>query len=305
MAQEAAAPGIGSAQAGLSPGDQIAIRFYDLPDVGTAPLQVIVGADGNIHLPYAGTIRAEDLSPEALAGSIEDALRTKGIVKQPNVSVGIVSAVNMTIQVIGQVHSPKAIPVYSSVPVSFLLASAGGPTGLASHQLTILHHNDDAPTTIDYDPNFPTSAVMNTLVHPGEIVNVSPSAVIFVAGEVYRPGIYPIGGVLTAGGATPLTGGIGMIKEMTLLQALTQAGGVTAIAKRSKMHILRTENGKRTEIVVDQVKLSNGEVADPILHPNDIIYVPSSYVRMQTNNLFSTALAAIYAGVQLNNVANK
>jgi hypothetical protein len=47
------------------------------------------------------------------------------------------------------------------------------------------------------------------------------------------------------------------------------------------------------------VKLYKGEVADPILHPDDIIYVPSSYLRQQTNNLFSTALSSVYAAVQV------
>lgn len=90
-----------------------------------------------------------------------------------------------------------------------------------------------------------------------------------------------------------------MVKNITLLQALSQAGGITSIAARSKMHILRTEDGKRVDILVDQVKLSKGQVADPILHPNDIIYIPPSYFRQQTNNLFGTAISSIYAVAQV------
>jgi len=111
---------------------------------------------------------------------------------------------------------------------------------------------------------------------------------------VNRPGIYPLGGALSVGQASAVQGE-GVVKNMTLLEALSQAGGITTIAARSKMHILRTEDGKRVDIVVDQVKLSKGEVADPILHPNDIIYLPPSYLRQQTNNLFATALSSIYA----------
>jgi len=90
-----------------------------------------------------------------------------------------------------------------------------------------------------------------------------------------------------------------VVKNITLLEALSQAGGITAIAARSKLHILRTEDGKRVDIPVDQVKLSKGEVADPILHPNDIIYIPPSYLRQQTNNLFGTAISAIYAAAEI------
>jgi hypothetical protein len=65
------------------------------------------------------------------------------------------------------------------------------------------------------------------------------------------------------------------------------------------MHILRVEDGKRVDIIVDQVKLSKGEVADPILHANDIIYLQPSYWRLQTNNIFSTALASVTAAASI------
>jgi protein involved in polysaccharide export with SLBB domain len=119
-----------------------------------------------------------------------------------------------------------------------------------------------------------------------------------MAGEINRPGIYPLGGALNIGQASSQSG-MGVVKQITLLQALAQAGGITPIAARSKMRILRTVDGKREEIIVDEVKLYKGEVADPILHPDDIVYVPSSYIRQQTNNLFATALSGLYAATQL------
>jgi polysaccharide export outer membrane protein len=126
--------------------------------------------------------------------------------------------------------------------------------------------------------------------------------VYFVAGEVNRPGIFPIGGGLSLGQVTSAFG-LGVAQNLTLLEALAQAGGITSIAARSKMRILRTVDGKREEIIVDQVKLYKGEIADPIIHPNDIIYVPTSYIRQQTNNLFSTALSSLYAATQLKSIS--
>jgi len=234
------------------------------------------------------------MSPGAFERAIADSLRDKGIVKQPNVTVDVVSAVNLTVNVMGQVQSPKAIPLFAPAPLSYVIAQVGGITGLADHHLTILHHSEQPPTSVEFDTDSPNGAAMNTLVQPGDIVNVSSRGVYFVGGEVNRPGIYPLGGALSVGQASAVQGE-GVVKNMTLLEALSQAGGITTIAARSKMHILRTEDGKRVDIVVDQVKLSKGEVADPILHPNDIIYLPPSYLRQQTNNLFATALSSIYA----------
>jgi polysaccharide export outer membrane protein len=283
---------------GLAPGDMISVHMYDFPDNGISNLSIHVAADGSVHLPYAGTIQVSGKSPAETEQAISEALRSKGIVKEPNVTVDVVSAVNLAVSVLGQVLSPKSIPLYAPAPLSFVLTQVGGLSGLAAHHLTILHHNEQLPTSVDFDPEAPTGAAMNTLVQPGDVVTVTSAGVYFVAGEVNRPGIFPIGGGISVGQASA-TSGTGMVKHITLLEALAQAGGITPIAARSKMLILRTVDGKRQQIQVDEVKLYKGEVADPILHPDDIIYVPSSYLRQQTNNLFSTALSGVYAAVQL------
>ncbi len=286
---------------GLAPGDQLEVRLFDFPDVGSSPLRIRVSADGAIRLPYAGTIQAEGLTADDVQRAIVQALKSKQIVKEPNVSVDIISAVNLIVRVIGEVRVPKSIPVFAPTPISFILSEVGGTTGLAARHLTILHHSQQPPTTVDYDPDSPTSASMDVLVQPGDVVSVSSMGVFFVGGEVAHPGVYPLGGAVSVGMANGQSG-MGVVKQMTLLQALSQCGGITPIAARSRMHILRTVDGKREDIVVDQVKLSKGEVADPILHPDDIIYIPPSYIRMQTNNLFSTAIASLYAGIQISHV---
>jgi polysaccharide export outer membrane protein len=296
-AQEPARPETGFAAPGLAPGDQLSVRMFDFPEL-SGLISVHVAADGTIHLPYAGTINALGMSPDGLQRAISDALRDKGIVKDPNVMVEVVSAVNLTVNVIGQVQSPRSIPLYAPAPVSFVLAQVGGLTGLADHRLTILRRGDQLPTSVDYDPDAPTPATLNTMINPGDVISVSNRGVFFISGEVNRPGIFPMGGVISVGQASPLSGE-GVVKNMTLLDGLSLAGGVTAIAARSKMHILRTVDGKRVDIQVDQVKLSKGEVADPLLLPNDIVYVPSSYLRQQTNNLFSTAVSSLYAATSI------
>jgi len=291
--QEAAVPEGKFVAPGLAPGDELNVHMYDFPDLG-AGVQVRVNADGSVHLPYAGTIQAAGMSPDGFEHAVSESLLTKGIVKDPNVTVDIVSAVNLTVNVLGQVASPKILPLYAPAPLSYVLSQVGGLTGLADHHLSILHRSGQPPTSVELDPDAPNSSAMNTMVQPGDIVAVANRGVYFMGGEVNRPGIYPIGGAMTVGQASAVSGE-GVVKNMTLLEALSQAGGITAIAKRSKLYLLRTVDGKREEILLDQVKLSKGEIADPILHPNDIIYLQPSYLRQQTNNLFSTALTSVYA----------
>lgn len=271
--------------------------MYDFPDMN-GPLLVHVSADGSVHLPYAGTLQAQGMSPDQLQEAISTALRNRGMVKEPNVTVDVQSAVNLTVEVIGQVIRPTSIPLYAPAPISYVLSQAGGLSGLASPHVTIIHPGSVEPTSLEYDSESPAPAALHTLVRPGDIVHVASSGVYYIAGEVNRPGIYPLGGSMGAGAVSGAYG-TGLTKKLTMLGALTQAGGITAIAARSQMRILRMEDGKRVEIKVDQVKLYKGEIADPLIHPDDIIYIPSSYLRQQTNNLFGTAVSSLYAAVQI------
>jgi polysaccharide export outer membrane protein len=284
--------------AGLIPGDQLNIRMYDFPDVGAAPVSVRVGDDGTIHLPYAGTLQVRGMLPEDVQEAISKSLKDKGIVKSPNVTVDLTYGSNLTVSVLGQVLQPKVIQLYGTTTLANIMSQVGGITGLAERQLTILHRGNDMPTSVPYDPDAPTPQALNTIIRPGDVITVSNRGVYFVGGEVNRPGIYPLGGLLSAGLVTSAAGE-GILKNITLLEALSQAGGITPIASRAKMHILRVEDGKRVDIIVDQVKLSKGEVADPILHANDIIYLQPSYWRLQTNNIFSTALASVTAAASI------
>lgn len=293
-AQESA-PAVPAAGEGFEPGDLLLVHMYDFPEL-TSGVGVRVSVDGTIHLPFAGTLQAAGMTPDSLSVTISEALRKRGIVKDPNVTVDVQTAVGMQVTVLGQVVSPRPVPLYAPAPISYILGQAGGLNGLAAHHLTILHRDNEPPTSLDYEPENPSPAVLQTMVRPGDILHVASRGVFFISGEVAKPGIYSIGGVLSFG-QTSTSFGMDVVKQITLQGALAQAGGITAIAARSQMRIIRTVDGKREEILIDQVKLYKGEIADPIIHPNDIIYIPSSYIRSVTNNIFNTALSGVYAAV--------
>ena len=282
----------------IAVGDEVSVHLYDLPETGQA-VMLQVDPEGTISVPYAGTIHAAGLTTKSLGAAIVEALQMNGIVKRANVSVEVSTrSAFLGVNVIGQVISPRPIPLSSPVPLAYVIDQVGGLSGQAARKVTILHRGDRDPDTVDFDPESLSAASANTLVYPGDTVTVSSRGVFFIAGEVYRPGIYPMGGGISVG-QVQASSGEGVVQHMTLLQALAQAGGITAIAARSHLHILRTVEGKRVDIEVNQVKLSEGKVADPILQPNDIIYLPPSYFRQQTNNLFGTALSSLNAAASV------
>jgi protein involved in polysaccharide export with SLBB domain len=120
-------------------------------------------------------------------------------------------------------------------------------------------------------------------VLPGDVVAVVPAGSYFAIGEFTKPGVYPIVGT----------------QHLTLLQAVSTAGGPTPVGGLSKCRLLRTVNGHREEVLFDMVKLEHGEIADPLVHTDDIIYIPRNNSKNLTNNWLSTALTLASLGISL------
>lgn len=81
---------------------------------------------------------------------------------------------------------------------------------------------------------------------------------IYILGEVTRPGAFPL------------------VPDMTVLQAITSAGGPTPYAKRSGIYILRAQHGSQTKLPFNYkqvVKGSNPE-QNILLRAGDTIVVP-------------------------------
>jgi polysaccharide biosynthesis/export protein len=113
----------------------------------------------------------------------------------------------------------------------------------------------------------------NLIVFPGDVVKVARAGVVYVEGEVKKPGGF-------------------MLKtneNISVLQAVAMAEGLTHTAAKSHARIMRTDEatGTRTEIAINLDKILTGDRTDPILHPNDIVFIPNS-----------TAKAALYGSSQ-------
>lgn len=67
-------------------------------------------------------------------------------------------------------------------------------------------------------------------------------------------------------------------KTMTVLEAITSAGGFTDIAAISKVKVLRMENGQQRSLEVDvsQITKEGNKQLDIALNPGDVVFVPQS-----------------------------
>ncbi len=105
-------------------------------------------------------------------------------------------------------------------------------------------------------------SALNVQVRPGDIVKVPRAGIVYVVGEVNKPG----GFVLQNN------------ENISVLQALALAEGATHTSSIGHARIIRTDpaTGKRTEIPVNLGKIFSGKAPDTFLRPNDIVFVPNS-----------------------------
>jgi protein involved in polysaccharide export with SLBB domain len=67
-------------------------------------------------------------------------------------------------------------------------------------------------------------------------------------------------------------------EPVTVLKAVTLAGGTTDRASESKVQIIRTgADGKRITIAVNLKKVKRGKAEDPVLEKDDLVLVPESF----------------------------
>lgn len=88
------------------------------------------------------------------------------------------------------------------------------------------------------------------------IVRAIRSRKVWLVGNVARPGVYGLGG------------------QETILEVLTEAGGLGPFAKTRSIYILRHQNGKPVRIGFNYKKALTGKGENPILEPGDMVVVP-------------------------------
>jgi polysaccharide export outer membrane protein len=98
----------------------------------------------------------------------------------------------------------------------------------------------------------------NIQILPGDTIIVPIAEAVFVQGEVRAPGI------------------VKFSKNLTVLRAIAQAGGLTQLAAGNRVSVLRSEGEKKQNlrVNVNDVIKNPESTPDMILQPNDIVIVP-------------------------------
>lgn len=245
----------------LGPEDEVSVIVWDHPDLTR---KIRINLEGRISFPLIGEFRAGGLTPLELEKRLQGML-SAGYLVDPQVSILVTDYRSQKIFVIGEVNSPGAYSLSRKTSLVEALAMAGGVKENADNEITIVRPNEGrlvrgAVLPEDADPSEVTRVRLRDVLE-GEVgrrelvasmdtVFVPKIKVFYVTGEVKRPGQYTF------------------VKGMTVLQAVSTAGGFTDKAARRKIQIVRERDGRKVEM--------KPEMEKPI-EPLDTIVVPESF----------------------------
>jgi polysaccharide biosynthesis/export protein len=266
----------------IGPGDSLHIQVYDTPEMEQ---RARVTDSGEVPLSFLGNVRVANRTPEQAAEEIEHRLIAAGVMRHPQVTVRVDVYATQNASVMGQVVKPGVYEIDTSRKVVDVLALAGGLTDLADRHITIERYGDPAQKVDYYYSNQAGTALTDDpLVYPGDRVIIPRAPVVYVLGDVLKPGGYPVDTNNS---------------KMTVLQALSLAGSPNHTAALGKSKLVRKTSTGVQQISLPIGSMQKGKTPDVALMPDDVIYVPFSFLRNVAVNgqsiLASTASAVVYA----------
>jgi polysaccharide biosynthesis/export protein len=236
----------------LGAGDVVRIVVYQNPDL---TLETRVSETGVVSFPLLGNVRIGGLGVSAAEKLIADGLRNGNFVKQPQVTLTLLQIKGNQANVLGQVNRPGRYPIETAdMRLTDLLANAGGVATTGGDLLVLTGTRNGKPFRMEIDLPSVFSAEQNrandVLIQNGDVVWVDRAPLVYIYGEVQRPG--------------PLR----LERGMTLIQVLAAGGGLTQRGTERGIRVHR--KGADGKVHVMQAAMDDG------VKDGDVVYVKES-----------------------------
>jgi polysaccharide export outer membrane protein len=257
----------------IGPGDFLDISEYHTPEFHSA---VRVSPDGSVTLPMVNEVELGGQNEQSAAHTIEQALLARGMLLHPMVTVLVLSYAGQDVSVLGEVARPGVYPYTVHHRLLDVISAASGLTPSAGRLVNVLHRDDPkTPHPVVLDPGgTDTDTDHNPELTPGDTVQVSRAGLVFVIGDVVRPGGFPV---------DPAQG-------LTVVQALSLAWGPGQNAATRKALLIREQKGGRTLTTLDLKRMLRGQEPDQPVHDRDILFVPDSTAKNLWNRTMEAAI---------------
>lgn len=276
----------------LGPHDQINIVVPDAEDISSRTYRIDTG--GSVMLPLVGRVRAAGLTVRELETEIVSKL--SAYMRSPEALVTVSEFRSQPVSVIGAVNSPGVHQLLGSKRLVEVLSLAGGLRPDAGRTCRItrtsqwgeeeggdrFERTPDGSWVTEIDLQTLLSAQKpedNLLVRPHDVISVPRADMIYVVGDVNRPGGFLLNDR----------------EPLSVLQALALAGGLSPVAAPKKARILRSTSpsSQRDEVPVNISQIMDGKSPDVKLTPQDILFIPNNTSRRVAVRAAEAAVQAL------------
>ncbi len=269
----------------IAPGDMLEVSETHSPDMRAS---VRVSEAGTVTLTLAGNVQVSGMGEADAAHAIETALIDRGMLLHPQVNVLVTVYAGQDVSILGEVARPGVYMYTVHHCLLDLISTASGLSANAGRLVIIVHRNDPKTArSVLLDPTgADTTSDHNPELLPGDTVQVSRAGLVYVVGDVIRPGGFPVDPVETP----------------TVLQALSLAWGPTQNAAQTKALLIREQQGSRTITNLNLKRMLHGLDPDVPIRDRDILFVPDSMAKNLFNRTIESAIqsavgVSIYAGL--------
>jgi len=291
----------------IGAGDVLNIKIYQLLEPQRDSVEEVeVDPQGKIYLPVLNHVQVAGMTCEQIRRELLQRL-SQEYIRDPKVDVRIKKYTSKAVMVLGQVRSPGQISLRAdNATLLDVITDAGGIIPGAALNIEIWRgaYNLIGTSTIALEPYKNSKGLdsqkeivpigylfaeagaprMNPTIHPGDVIKV-PAAndgYIYVSGEVQQPGVKAFN------------------QPLTILQALTSAGGTNNVAQEKKCKILRRNpDGSEREIMVDLTKVRDGKQQNIQVARNDTIIIPGDPVKKFFDGLNKLIRRGVDTGVRV------
>ncbi len=249
-APAAAAPAVAQ-EYRLGSGDVVRVSVYQNPDL---TLETRIAETGLVSFPLLGNVRIGGLSVTAAEKLIADGLRNGNFVRQPQVTIVVLQVRGNQASVLGQVNRPGRYPLeVADMRLTDLLAMAGGTAVGGADLVVVTGMRNGRPmrSEIDLPAVFaPGGREKDILILNGDAIWVDRQPLVYIYGEVQRPG--------------PMR----LERGMTLMQALATGGGLTQRGTEKGIRVHRRAGDGKVQVIQPGM---DGPLLD-----GDVVYVRES-----------------------------
>ncbi|MGD0480636.1 MAG: polysaccharide biosynthesis/export family protein [Terracidiphilus sp.] len=259
----------------IGSGDLIEVSMFENPDLSG---RYRVDEKGDITVPLIGRVHVDGMTANEAAAKIEQ-LYVDGQILLPadsHATVFIAEYATQGVTINGEVKAPGVYPALGVHKLNDLIAAAGGITPAAASHVVITHKDDPRnPTTVEYNPSALKPIIPDVQIFPGDSILIPRAGVVYVAGNVAKPGIYVLDGR----------------RALTVEEAMTLAGGGGKASALKRVQLVRTmDDGRKEAITIPVNLIFKGQAPDLALVDGDILYVPTSNARLITEQVINSAL---------------